>query len=466
MSSDRSESLQTPDIICENIEIGSVLDTPAVNFDSVSFSEQDLISSECISAAECICSNGHAIIPEETGGVFTPTTTTSSTSLTPANSMQSLHIECTTSKLLHNTHLQQHTHQQNQTPSQQLNNYSYEFNIQSSNHHEQQQQQQGQQRDISATDGNAVQQLNLECTLGSSSDFHNMQSSSSSSNLPSIYRRPRHRHHQQIQYHQLREQFKQHMSPAISVVELSAGATGLSSAASSPTNSSPSSSDVSLTPLSGRPFIIHLEGNIGAGKSRVFYYLKHGRYAPFIDFVEEPDNKWTNLNGQNLLSSFYKNPKQNAAQFQYYAFNTLLENHLRPCNKVIKFMERSIHSCIRFARLQYELGNLDKISLDILEHEYATANTHLEEVQPDLLIYLNVPIEECRHNVKIHNREEETKIIDLKYLELLQNMHLTWLKEEHEAKKNVYHPLIHLFIQLVLFFFFYFRYIICIKCLN
>ena len=54
--------------------------------------------------------------------------------------------------------------------------------------------------------------------------------------------------------------------------------------------------------------IYALEGNIGAGKSTIMKIISNQFHD--VEFVEEPVKQWQNLNGCNLLDSFYSDPKR------------------------------------------------------------------------------------------------------------------------------------------------------------
>ena len=54
--------------------------------------------------------------------------------------------------------------------------------------------------------------------------------------------------------------------------------------------------------------VYELEGNIGAGITAIMNIIKSQFNE--VEFVEEPVNKWLNVVGNNLLESFYSNPKR------------------------------------------------------------------------------------------------------------------------------------------------------------
>lgn len=183
-----------------------------------------------------------------------------------------------------------------------------------------------------------------------------------------------------------------------------------------------------------RPINIHVEGIIGAGKTYMMDHLKLGPLEPYIQFFEEPLSKWRDLKGENLLEQFYSNPVNMAATFHQYVYHTLLENHLSLCNKPIKMMERSIHSCMEFARLQHSFGNINNTTMNIMEASYELAKNRLN-VNPDIIIYIDASIQQSSHNIRARSRKEE--VIDLDYLEKLRNSHRTWICNDICLGQNV-----------------------------
>lgn len=81
-----------------------------------------------------------------------------------------------------------------------------------------------------------------------------------------------------------------------------------------------------------RPFIIAIEGNIGAGKTTLFNYLKNyvETHLPVVTrsrfvFMREPVDVWQSICdslGESILSKFYKNPEKYAFPFQIMAYTT------------------------------------------------------------------------------------------------------------------------------------------------
>lgn len=80
---------------------------------------------------------------------------------------------------------------------------------------------------------------------------------------------------------------------------------------------------------------IAVEGNIGAGKST---FLEFCHSKPGCLGLPEPVDKWTNLNGTNLLAEFYADRSRWAFPFQLYVGMTLLDNYVKPTWNTLKFV--------------------------------------------------------------------------------------------------------------------------------
>ena len=155
--------------------------------------------------------------------------------------------------------------------------------------------------------------------------------------------------------------------------------------------------------------IYALEGNIGAGKSTIMKIISNQFHD--VEFVEEPVKQWQNLNGCNLLNSFYSDPKRWGFSFEFYSMLTKIQALLYAgeSDKPIIIIERSILSNKVFMDLSNELGKLDKMEYTMLINTY---NFYLEHVYPQIagIIYLDTPVEECRRRITKRNRGEECTI--------------------------------------------------------
>ena len=155
--------------------------------------------------------------------------------------------------------------------------------------------------------------------------------------------------------------------------------------------------------------IYALEGNIGAGKSTIMKIISNQFHD--VEFVEEPVNQWQNLNGCNLLNSFYSDPKRWGFSFEFYSMLTKIQALLKAADsdKPIIIIERSILSNKVFMDLSNDLGKLDKMEYSMLINTY---NFYLENVYPQIagIIYLDTPVDECIRRITKRNRGEECTI--------------------------------------------------------
>ena len=155
--------------------------------------------------------------------------------------------------------------------------------------------------------------------------------------------------------------------------------------------------------------IYALEGNIGAGKSTIMKIISNQFHD--VEFVEEPVKQWQNLNGCNLLDSFYSDPKRWGFSFEFYSMLTKIQALLKAADsdKPIIIIERSILSNKVFMDLSNDLGKLDKMEYTMLINTY---NFYLENVYPQIagIIYLDTPVDECIRRITKRNRGEECTI--------------------------------------------------------
>ena len=70
------------------------------------------------------------------------------------------------------------------------------------------------------------------------------------------------------------------------------------------------SSDVSPAKVmssNNSPFIVSIEGNIGAGKSTMLKFFN--KYSD-VELIPEPVAQWCDVKGHNLLGKLYEDPKR------------------------------------------------------------------------------------------------------------------------------------------------------------
>ena len=183
----------------------------------------------------------------------------------------------------------------------------------------------------------------------------------------------------------------------------------------------------------GRPIIISLEGNIGAGKSTFLDNLEShlGKQSGWV-FLREPVHIWDQIrdqNGETILSKFYANPDKYAFSFQIMAYTTRLHELKRVlkenpgCIGVI--CERSLDADKHiFAKMLHADGLIDDVMYDIYERYFS-------EYEGDLtlngMIYVEAEPEVCFQRVAKRSRDGESNIA-LDYLQKCHEYHCKWIQ--------------------------------------
>ncbi len=206
--------------------------------------------------------------------------------------------------------------------------------------------------------------------------------------------------------------------------------------------------NVNLLPNRGNmPYIVALEGNIGAGKSTILEKMrqKHSQQdsetdkyfgkiaASQIVFMPEPVDIWTSVcdstTGESILEKFYKDPKQYAFAFQVMVYNTHLEAFRKVVNEnpecALLICERSIDAGRHiFAEMLYDDGMIDDVCFKVYKNLYEST---LGEFHLDAVLYLDVTPEICFERVGKRAREGE-ELIPFEYLAKCDRYYKKWLK--------------------------------------
>ncbi|XP_060553518.1 thymidine kinase 2, mitochondrial-like isoform X2 [Ruditapes philippinarum] len=171
-------------------------------------------------------------------------------------------------------------------------------------------------------------------------------------------------------------------------------------------------------------FTVCVEGNIASGKTRLLEYFK--KFSPIVEVLEEPTQKWRNIEGHNALAKMYEDPGRWGAVFQSYSQLTMTQLHTKPHTCPVKIMERSLHSgryCfIENLHKSKVMPDLDYVVLT----QWFDWLTKSHDIKVDLIVYLRTRPEVVLERVKSRLRPEE-QCIPLKYLEDLHNLHEEWL---------------------------------------
>jgi len=178
------------------------------------------------------------------------------------------------------------------------------------------------------------------------------------------------------------------------------------------------------------PFIVSIEGNIGAGKSTMLQFFK--KYSE-VELIPEPVSQWCNLNGHNLLGKLYEDPKRWSFQFQSYVQLTRLQLLKKPSNCSVKIIERSIQNN-RYCFLENakKEGSLCGAELEVLVSWYDWLNSNIG-VPLDLIVYLKTSPEVAYQRLKARGRKEEAGV-PMEFIESLHQSYEDWLIHEKQGK--------------------------------
>lgn len=151
-----------------------------------------------------------------------------------------------------------------------------------------------------------------------------------------------------------------------------------------------------------------VEGNIGAGKSTFLRLLK--KNIRNVCILPESVTQWKNINGNDLLEAFYKDPKRWCFTFEIYTMYTLIKNlnEAMTSNTDIIFIERSILSNRIFHYVSESTGKLNSLEMGVLKDLY----DYFKSVFPKLdgIIYIDTDVSTCLKRIKERGREEENGI--------------------------------------------------------
>ena len=179
-----------------------------------------------------------------------------------------------------------------------------------------------------------------------------------------------------------------------------------------------------------------LEGNIGSGKSTFINILDINTQdiesaLPNINntrVIEEPVDMWQNMNGSNVLESFYNDPQRYSFTFQMATFVTrtkLLENAINYKDSFV-IAERSVLTDKNvFSKNCYESGLMNKMEYDVYLEMFNYLNSKTN-MMPKGIIYIRTDPKECLRRINERSRNEESSI-SLQYLENLHEKHENWL---------------------------------------
>lgn len=163
--------------------------------------------------------------------------------------------------------------------------------------------------------------------------------------------------------------------------------------------------------LQTKRLVVAIEGNIGAGKSRVNQLLHSRGYTT----CNEPVEAWT------LLPLYYRNPSRYAFALQA---QVLASYAGVGASDDCVIMERSAAASVGvFADMLLRDGALSPEQAHALQLLYM----QLPIREPDVVVYLDVPLELCLQRVSSRARPEEVDV-DLPYLSRVQAAYIRFLE--------------------------------------
>jgi deoxyguanosine kinase len=164
---------------------------------------------------------------------------------------------------------------------------------------------------------------------------------------------------------------------------------------------------------------IAIEGNIGAGKTTLAHILSKHLNARLVleEFADNP-----------FLPKFYENQQQYAFPLELFfmaeRYKQLKELvHTKDLFQSVTVSDYLFTKCLLFARV-----NLSEEEFRLYHKLYDIIRQPL--IQPDLLIYLHVPVQQLQKNIRKRNRSYELSIPD-EYLFNLQETYVHYIRQHN-----------------------------------
>lgn len=164
---------------------------------------------------------------------------------------------------------------------------------------------------------------------------------------------------------------------------------------------------------------IAIEGNIGAGKTTLAHVLSKHLNARLIleEFADNP-----------FLPKFYENPQQYAFPLELFfmaeRYKQLKELiHTKDLFQSVTVADYLFTKCLLFAKV-----NLTEEEFRLYHKLFDIIRQPL--IQPDLLIYLHVPVQKLQKNIRKRNRAYELAIPD-EYLFNIQETYTHYIKQHN-----------------------------------
>ncbi|MGO5333238.1 deoxynucleoside kinase [Enterococcus cecorum] len=181
--------------------------------------------------------------------------------------------------------------------------------------------------------------------------------------------------------------------------------------------------------------VIVLAGMIGAGKTKYTEMIANELGSlPFYESVD--DNR--------ILEMFYKDPKRWAFALQIHFLNTRFKSIKEALKHQHNVLDRSIYEDALFTQINFENGNMSEAEMDTY---LSLLDNMMEELDgmpkkaPDLLVYLQGPLDIHLQRIKKRGREyeqvDENEENDelLAYYKHLHSRYDDWYNAYDKSKK-------------------------------
>jgi deoxyguanosine kinase len=189
----------------------------------------------------------------------------------------------------------------------------------------------------------------------------------------------------------------------------------------------------------GRPAIVSIDGNIGAGKSTFVEKLKtYLADDPRYVFIQEPVREWEsiqNADGQSMIELFYADKEKYAFSFQMMAYisrlailrDAVLKAERTGAEYIIS--ERCVDTDKHvFAKMLNDDGVLEDVQYAIYNRWY---DVFLKELPVHARIYIDACAATCGERIAKRGRPGEN--IPIPYLKRCGEYHHSWLSQSRKA---------------------------------
>ncbi|QES90151.1 deoxynucleoside kinase [Rhizosphaericola mali] len=166
--------------------------------------------------------------------------------------------------------------------------------------------------------------------------------------------------------------------------------------------------------------LITIEGNIGAGKTTLAKILSerlHGRLI-LESFEDNP-----------FLPKFYKEPEKYSFPLELFFMAERFKQLQHSVNGPDLFHDTTISDYVFIKSLLFAKVTLAEDEYKLYKRLFHIINKQLPN--PDILIYLHVPIQKLQKNIQTRDRSYEQSIPD-EYLQKIQNTYLEYLKQSDQ----------------------------------